>query len=249
MLGGDLPEGFQDEFEAAGSADQRDQVVGRWFDVCPIQAAPDVEAEGLYYARDKEPHLVQSQPVASQPDLLAMTFLFSGQRAKPVARRKFFELAAKSGLVRLAPKGTIQGKQDADDEEETGPVDVREEHPESSIDLSTLTQLLTAARQSGLVPAADQIAHVRDCEFRMGKYQRAFDTIERVYVKFTQAATKRQEQLRAEEIRYRAGKLKMSPKQWMQKKQRDNSQTLIIERARRKFAHVLDGLRLLARES
>jgi len=66
-------------------------------------------------------------------------------------------------------------------------------------------------------------------------------------VRFSQASTRRQQKLRAEEVRYRSGAVKMSPKQWQQKKQRDTAQTLVIERTRRKFAKVLDGLRLLAR--
>ena len=54
-----------------------------------------------------------------------------------------------------------------------------------------------------------------------------------------------QQRLRAEELKYKAGVLKMSPKQWMLKKQRDTLQTQKIERARRHFARVLDGLRIL----
>jgi len=38
--------------------------------------------------------------------------------------------------------------------------------------------------------------------------------------------------------------LKMSPKEWQKKKQRDTLQTQKIERARRQFARVLDGLRI-----
>jgi hypothetical protein len=128
------------------------------------------------------------------------------------------------------------------------PIDVRKLHPETSIDMGTLTQLMTIARQSGLLPTADQIARVRDCEFRMGKYQRAFDIIERMWVKFNQSVSQRRQKLRAEELRYRSGVLKLTPKQWQQNKERNTAQTLIIERARRKFARVLDGLRFLARE-
>ena len=81
----------------------------------------------------------------------------------------------------------------------------------------------------------------------MGKYRRALDTIERMSVRFTQAAAKRKQKLRAEDIKHKSGTLKMSPKEWQKKKQQDSAKSLVIERARRKFAHVLDGLRLLAR--
>ena len=79
----------------------------------------------------------------------------------------------------------------------------------------------------------------------MGKHQTAFDIIERLSVRFSQTAAARQQKLRAEELKYKSGVLKMSPKQWQQKKQRDTLQTQKIERARRNFARVLDGLRIL----
>ncbi|MBN1590364.1 MAG: hypothetical protein JW888_12690, partial [Pirellulales bacterium] len=101
------------------------------------------------------------------------------------------------------------------------------------------------AQQSGVVPGADQIGHIRDCEFRMGQYQTAFEGIERLYVGLKQAADIRKQRLRTEEIDYRSGVLKMSPKEWQQKKQRDTAQTNIIERTRRNFVRVLDGLRVL----
>jgi len=44
---------------------------------------------------------------------------------------------------------------------------------------------------------------------------------------------------------YRSGTLKRTPKEWQAKKQRDTLQTQQIERARRSFARVLSGLRVL----
>jgi hypothetical protein len=111
--------------------------------------------------------------------------------------------------------------------------------------MGSFTQLLAVAAQSGIVPGADQIGHVRDCAFRMGQYQTAFDAIDRLYVGFKQAADARVRRLRAEEIDYRSGVLKMSPKEWQKKKARDTRETNIIERTRRNFVRVLDGLRIL----
>jgi hypothetical protein len=259
--GARLPESFRAEYEAAQTVDARDQVVDRYFDVEPVRSDQDIRPDTLYYARDKKRHLVRTFPAESHSDLLPLTFALSGRRTKPVPRQKLLELGRRARLVRLVPKTKAEAglpsscpatdpdsDQDSDSDGSEAPIDVRQLHPETSIDMGTLTQLLTVARQSGLIPTADQIAHVRDCEFRMGKYQRAFDIIERMWVKFNQSVSQRRQKLRAEELRYRSGVLKMTPKQWQQKKQRDTAQTLNIERARRKFARVLDALRFLSRE-
>ncbi|MBN2294020.1 MAG: hypothetical protein JXM70_16460 [Pirellulales bacterium] len=157
--------------------------------------------------------------------------------------------AESEDLSTLADEQTVAPDEESDNKphDAWSPVDPRKVHPDCTIDMGTLTQLLSAARQSGLLANADHIAHVRDCEFRMGKYSRALDIIERMSVKFTQAADKRKQKLKVDDIKHKSGELKMSPKQWQQKVQKDAAQSLVIERARRKFAHVLDGLRLLAR--
>lgn len=118
--------------------------------------------------------------------------------------------------------------------------------PSSAVlDASAFTQLFTAAQQSGLLPNADAIIGVRDREFPQKRYQKALDTLEQLYVQLTSKAAKRVDALRRQETQYRAGVLKMSPKEWQTKLRKDTEQTQIIERARRRFARVLDGLRVL----
>ncbi len=229
-----LPEGFLEEFAAAATADDRDRVVDEYFDLKPVGSEQDVRPDSVYYARDKQRQLLSILPDESGSDLHRLTFLPSSRRTKPVAGAKLLELGAMGRLLRLAPKASAA-------------LDPRKICPDCAIDMGTLTQLLSAARQSGIVSNVDQIARVRDCEFRMGKYKRAFEVIERMWVKFGQSLAQRQNRLRTEETRYRAGTLKMSPKQWQMKQQRDRTQSQNIERARRRFARVLDGLRLLSR--
>jgi hypothetical protein len=115
----------------------------------------------------------------------------------------------------------------------------------ANLDIGVFTQLLTAAQQSGLVSNTDAIITARDREFRAGRYQRAFDVIEGLYVQLNAQATRRQADLRREELQYKAGTLKMSPKEWMLRQRRATEQTQNIERARRQFARVLDGLGVL----
>lgn len=115
----------------------------------------------------------------------------------------------------------------------------------STIDAGTFTQLQTAAQQTGLVPNADTIGFVREHEFRVGKYREAFDRIEAVYQQLRAAADQRQQKIRQDTVLYKSGVLKMSPKDWMQRVQRETAQSQVIDRAIRYFLRVLDGLRIL----
>ena len=113
------------------------------------------------------------------------------------------------------------------------------------LDLGAFTQLLTAAQQSGLVANTDAIIAARDREFRAGRYQRAFDVVEGLYIQLNTQAARHQAELRRQEIQYKAGTLKMTPKEWMLRQRQATEQMQKIDRARRQFARVLDGLRVL----
>lgn len=115
----------------------------------------------------------------------------------------------------------------------------------STIDTGTFTQLQTVAQQTGLLANADAIGFVREHEFRVGKYHEAFDRIEAIYLQLRTAADQRLQRLRREDLEHKSGVLKMSPKDWALKVQRDTAQTQVIDRAIRYFLRVLDGLRIL----
>ena len=66
--------------------------------------------------------------------------------------------------------------------------------------------------------------------------------INSMYNQLTAAAARRQGELRREEIAYKSGVLKMKFQEWLLRQQRVTAQTQMIERARRQFAIVLDGL-------
>ena len=55
----------------------------------------------------------------------------------------------------------------------------------------------------------------------------------------------RQAELRREEMQYKSGTLKMSPKEWLLRQRRETEKTQKIDRARRQFTRVLDGLTVL----
>lgn len=152
-------------------------------------------------------------------------------------------------LLRVTPKdaATIAAEAAKADQPDVEPVPAESgrTYADAAVDVGMLSQLLLSAQQSGMVPAAEQIAEVRDREFRAGRHQAALDVIERLYIRFSQEMSQRQQRLRTEEMDYRSGKLTMTPKEWQAKKQRDMRQTQLIDQARRDFSRVLGGLRLL----
>jgi hypothetical protein len=117
--------------------------------------------------------------------------------------------------------------------------------PVAALDMTAFAQLISAAQQTGFDLNVDAIHSVRDREFRDGRYQRAFDVIEGLYVQLSSHAAQRQAELRRQEIQYKSGALKMSPKEWLARQQRAREQSQKIDRARRQFTRVLDGLTVL----
>ncbi|MBL6725101.1 MAG: hypothetical protein ISQ09_08425, partial [Rubripirellula sp.] len=113
------------------------------------------------------------------------------------------------------------------------------------LDLGSFSQLLTSAQRSGLVPNADQIGYVRDKEFRLGIYDKAFQSIDMMHNRFLADAGQRQARLTREDVDIAAGRIKISPRELQAKRARDRVQTQEIDRAKRRFQVVLEGLRIL----
>ncbi len=113
------------------------------------------------------------------------------------------------------------------------------------VDVMAFAQLFQAAKQAGLGVNTDLIVSVRDHEFRVGRFQKAFDVIEGLYMHLNAGAARRQTALRQEEIRYKSGALKMTPKEWLARQRRETEKTQRIDLARRHFTRVLDGLTVL----
>ena len=113
------------------------------------------------------------------------------------------------------------------------------------LDMGDFSQLMDSAQRSGLVPNADQVAYLRDREFRLGRYDMAFSGVEALFASFTAAAAKRTSDLAREEQGIKSGSLKMSPKDLQAKRIRDRQQDQEVERARGRFQRVLNGLQIL----
>jgi hypothetical protein len=115
------------------------------------------------------------------------------------------------------------------------------------LDVGSLSQLIDAAQRSGLVPGIATIIQVRDCEFRLGRYQQALQLIESQFQSFQGRAAQRAQQLAREDVDIAAGRIKMSGRELQIKRQRDRQQTQAVDRARTRFSRVLEGLRMLVK--
>jgi len=113
------------------------------------------------------------------------------------------------------------------------------------LDRRVFHQLFMAARQCELVPNPDVIMAVRDREVADGRYQKAYEILEAMHCQFNALAGQRVEDLRREEIQYKAGKIKMSVKEWLARQRRVSEQSQYIDRTRRYFSRVLDALRAI----
>ena len=114
-----------------------------------------------------------------------------------------------------------------------------------ALDKMAFAQLANSVRQAGLTVGADAVTAVCDNEFRTQRYQKAFDVIEGLYMRFGAEASRRRSELMQQEIRYKSGALKMTPKEWMQRQRRETEKTQRVELARRQFTRVLDALSML----
>ena len=115
------------------------------------------------------------------------------------------------------------------------------------LDVGSLSQLVDAAQRSGLVPGVATIIQVRDCEFRLGRYQQALQLIESQFQSFQGRAAQRAQQLAREDLDIASGRIKMSGRELQIKRQRDRQQTQAVDRARTRFSRVLEGLRTLVK--
>lgn len=117
------------------------------------------------------------------------------------------------------------------------------------LDKMAFAQLVNSIRQSGLMLSADAVAAVRDNEFRVGNYQKAFDVVEGQYMRLGSEASRRQAELMRQEMQYKSGALKMSPKEWLLRQRRETEKTQRIELARRQFTRILDALTVMRSET
>ena len=240
-----LTDAFREEYSTVFAISDKEQVLEKHFDLKAVESETDIRRGGVYCYKSKLGlDLIQVESEEFDAEAVPLILALTGGKQRPASMEALMSLGKNQKLHQLAPKTRSQ---DAVAPERT-PKRKREfsGHPENSpISDASFTHLLTAVEKSGFDINTHGIVDARNREFKVGRYQRAFDIIEILYKRFSTEADKRAQRLRQEETKYRSGKLKMSPKDWQSKKTRDTAETQRVERARRHFTHVLGGLRVL----
>jgi hypothetical protein len=233
-----LPEGFLERFKAAEGAPSQSQVIDEYFDLGPVSTTGDAKPGALYALRQGESlTLLATADRFPATTVIPIHDALSGKRLKPLPIREFLALGRSEALVALHKLVNAAGE--AQSAEKNG-----SPYQHVPLDLSAFNQLVLAADHSGLVSSV-LVSNARDQYFRREKYQNAFAAVERLYQEFAAKAAQRTATLQKEQQDYKRGRLEMSPKKWQEKQARDTAQTQRVERTRKHFKLVLDGLRLL----
>ncbi|TWU54442.1 hypothetical protein Poly51_31610 [Rubripirellula tenax] len=235
----DITQRFVEAFNDHDDDGQLD-LVNDEFGFREVNSDDDIYPSAVYLIRLNEKNfLVRTALTAASDRTIELESVTDERVIKPFSREDFFALGKRHRMVLLTKSLIVEDSSsfDDDDDDENG-----EQHV---LDMAAFGQLLTAAQRSGLVSGADQIGHVRDREFRMEKYDLAYQAIDAIFSRFTADASQRAQQLVREDNDISAGRLKISPKDLQAKRIRDRMQTQEVERARRRFQVVLEGLRVL----
>ncbi len=236
-----LPHGFAQAFAAAPNADSREAELDRYFSAVPVSTTGDVKPATVYaLRRDKSLTVLVTGDRFPTATLIPVSDALSGKLLKPLALQDFIILGKNGELVQLQPRQRDAGVEKGGVSSADGDLALRF----TSLDLTDFNQLVLAADQCGIISSVP-ISNARDQHFRQEKYQHAFSAVERVYQEFVSKAGQRLARLREEEQAYRRGRLPMSPRQWQDKQRHDMAQTQCVERARKHFKLVMDGLRIL----
>ncbi|MFK8114853.1 MAG: hypothetical protein AB8B91_21810 [Rubripirellula sp.] len=246
------------EAYAAADSDHQFEVLDQCFGFQEIRSDEDVHADALYYIRTGDTSYLVYTPETSveMEKNVSLCRAIDDKAVKPFSRKAFLKLGQDRKMVLLTLK---EAPEDHDDNAETSQSDPAthdttlkdsaeedtDSIPKAIIDMAAFSQLMSAAQRTQILPGADQIAHVRDREFRLGKFDMAFQAIDSMFSRFNAAAGQRLQRLQREDNDIASGRIKISGKELLAKRNRDRSQTQEIDRTQRRFQVVLEGLRVL----
>jgi len=255
----DPMESLRTDFLQAKSFDEKQAVVESHCEVRAIESASTIHSGDLLLAiSDGQHYLLQVDLPALEEDSLRIRSATDGTKLRPLPLEKVKRSIAKSKLHLLALKRSANYKElDHSLVQSPDRLDSNSEFPSESacrlsqqqrdqiLDSGAFSQLIDAAQRTGIVPGIAMIIQVRDCEFRLGKHHQALQLMESQLSAFVGSAMQRTQKLKREEQDIASGKVKMSPKDMLAKKARDNKEAELIERARTRFTRVLEGIRAI----
>jgi hypothetical protein len=221
---------FAESLENAATADEQLAILRSRFLVDLVKPDHRFASETVYFVIGSgSNYVIQTQSPAIVDGHLHFRSCMHDTPMKPLAVDRL-QAAIERGLVHIVqPKPADTGERD------------------QILDIGGFSQLVDAAQRTGLVPGVATIIQVRDCEFRLGRYQQALQLIESQLQGFLGRAAQRTQQLAREDLDIASGRLKMSARELQAKRQRDRQQTQAIDRARTRFSRVVEGLRTLVK--
>ncbi|MEM8666434.1 MAG: hypothetical protein AAGG48_02890 [Planctomycetota bacterium] len=249
----DITKDFAKQFSKADDDGRLDLVAER-FGFEAVESEDDLLGDSLYLIRTGEKSYLVSTPSSeTMEESIAVEDVVQDRPIRPFPRDEFLKLGTRRKMVLLIKRSedaTESGSEVEDAPPSSGAEsgsdpDSTDSTDQKVLDMGAFSQLLSSAQRCGLISNADQIGHVRDREFRKGHYDRAFQTIDGMYRQLMSSAGQRTQQLMREDADISSGRIKISPKELQAKRARERAQTQEIERAKRRFQVVLEGLRVL----
>lgn len=229
------------------ATDARLDAINDRFQFRPVNSLDSVHYESLYASyQDQKCTVRRSSKNEENAKLIDLVDVLGQDQTLAIGVPEFISIGKARQLVLLTmrPVEEPAAEQEGQDQVASGESGLDlDQARNGSLDTSAFSQLLTSAHRCGLVPDADQIANVRDREFRKGQFDLALQAIESLHSRFSGAASGRTQRLTREDADIAAGRVRISPKELAAKRSRDRSQTQEIDRAGRRFQIVVEGLR------
>lgn len=221
------------------------------FEFVPVDAEHQLASgERLVLFSNGLGHVIQIDDPAWIDNSVRVLTWFDQKHMLPIPTDKFLKSAAKGRILRLVLRHQ-EGNDSASEDANRTEANSKEENKlvsetaerDKILDMGAFTQLLDAAQRSGIVPGSNIIIQVRDCEYRLGKYNKGLQMMETLYTTFLGSESQRNQRLQREEMEIASGRKKMSPRELQLKRSQDNQATQAVDRTKVRFQRVLEGLR------
>lgn len=242
---------LRQELALATSEQEVREILEPHFEFVPVDAEHQLESgKRMVLFSNGFGHVIQiDDPAFIDNSVRVLTWL-DQKHMLPIPKDKFLKSAAKGRILRLVLRQQ-EGNESTSEEANRTDSHTKDEKKlvsetaerDKILDMGAFTQLLDAAQRSGIVPGSNIIIQVRDCEYRLGKYNKALQMMETLYTTFLGSESQRNQRLQREEMEIASGRKKMSPRELQLKRSQDNQATQAVDRTKVRFQRVLEGLR------
>jgi hypothetical protein len=242
---------LRQELALATSEQEVREILEPHFEFVPVDAEHQLESgKRMVLFSNGLGHVIQIDDPAFIDNSVRVLTWFDQKHMLPIPKDKFLKSAAKGRILRLVLRQQ-EGNESTSEEANRTDSHTKDENKlvsetaerDKILDMGAFTQLLDAAQRSGIVPGSNIIIQVRDCEYRLGKYNKALQMMETLYTTFLGSESQRNQRLQREEMEIASGRKKMSPRELQLKRSQDNQATQAVDRTKVRFQRVLEGLR------